>query len=742
MTTVPTPLVLYGHTNPDSTLELRPTSQRAPIPPPSVPGDIWLERLPGHRRLAFVRKAKPHKPPKPRNPLRFGLTALAEALGPTSLSPSSDRIERRIPPCSDPTPTKYVLNPAVLPIPVAQPTGGQTLTLTQNPVFYQGVQNPSPAVVQISPSAVITESGVQPAVLVKHTCISCGNVRSPRYHLRHPLRPGKMPRRSICRKCAEKETSSEDSDSSYDRYRRNNRRLHRYSEETTEDRGSYSHEERSRTNGRYHSPNWHGSRRSWTRSDSTDRTRPFYARNHASRRSWRSPSPERARVVHRVRYVDHEQPSRPRGRSRTSRSRLYSWERFEEAQAYNGTGRDYVSVDERPRRDRAEYDRRYETTMEPEIPIIRRRSNSFLVERGSIDRPEFTDWRPVAYTTHDGNHHITRDGCFGHEPSVRIEETVRPLSRSAGTVTMAQVHYAQPLRSRSVRSVLDIQEPREPRRRSRSVRTIHVAQDSDELSPRSRSVRTIHMAQASDEPRPRSRSVRNICVAHDSDELSPRSRSVRTIYAAPDLDEPRERSRSVRTIHFGPDFDEPRPRSRSVRVLRVSQGDDPRDYVSAPADPERVVLESRSRRPSPIRVRQYTETVETPRRTRRHRALDTSEFHAGESYDADDQDSDEYSRDGEGHAPRTYRTIRTRGVVSHADLENDYHTYPRSPSPGTPHSYVRTRSHSRAHRALHSPSAFRHASRRRATTGQEGARYMNVAEADYIREHRARDEWR
>lgn len=312
--------------------------------------------------------------------------------------------------------------------------------------------------------------------------------------------------------------------------------------------------------------------------------------------------------------------------------------------------------------------------MEPEIPILRRRSNSFLVESESprnIDRPEFTDWRPVAYTSHDGNHHTTRDRYFGREPSVGIEESVRPLSRSARTVTMAHVHYEQPLRSRSVRSVLGIQEPRELRRRSRSirtihvtgdsdearprsrsVRTIHVAQDSDELRPRSRSIRTIHMAQNSDEPRPRSRSVRTIRVAHDSDELSPRSRSVRTIYAAPELDEPRERSRSVRAIHLVPDSDEPRPRSRSVRVLRVSQGDDPRDYVIAPADPERLGLESRSRRPSPIRVRQFTETVEIPRHTRRHRALDTSEFQAGESYDADEQ----------GNSPCSLPTVRSNSL--------------------------------------------------------------------------------
>lgn len=659
---------------PTDSLSPSPPPERAPALSPLAPGDIWLERLPGHRRLAFVRKGKPHKPSKTRNPLRFGLTALAEALGPASLSPSFDRIERRIPACHDPAPTKYVVNPAVLPIPVTQPTRGQTLTHSQQPVFYQGVQNPSPAVVQISPSAVITESGVQPAVLVKHTCISCGNVRSPRYQLRHPLRPGIMPRRSFCRKCAEKETSSEDSDSSMERYLRNNRRLYRHSEETIEDRGSYSHEERSRRNGRYRSPYRHGSRRSWTRSDSTNGTRPIYARTHASRRSWRSPSPERARVVHRVRYFDQEQPSRPRGRSRTSRSRHSSWESSEEAQTYNGSDRDYVITDERPRRDRAEYDRRYETMMEPEIPILRRRSNSFLVESESarnIDRPEFTDWRPVAYTSHDRNHHTARDRYFEREPSVGIEQLVRPLSRSARTVTMAQVHYEQPLRSRSVRSGLGIQEPREPRRRSRSirtihvtgdsdearprsrsVRTIHVAQDSDELRPRSRSIRTIHMAQDSDEPRPHSRSVRTIRVAHDSDELSPRSRSVRTIYAAPESDEPRERSRSVRAIHLVPDSDEPRPRSRSVRVLRVSQGDDPRDYVSAPADPERVVLESRSRRPSPIRVRQFTETVEIPRRTRRHRALDTSEFQAGESYDADEQ----------GNSPCSPPTVRSNSL--------------------------------------------------------------------------------
>lgn len=505
-----------------------------------------------------MRKRKPHKSSP------FGLTTLAEALGSDSRSRSVETIERTFPVCSAPAQTSFILQP------FAQPTGGQT-TFTQQPVTSQGVQVPPPAVVQVAPTGVITDSGPPPAVLVKQTCISCGNVRSPRYQLRHLLKPGEMPRISICRKCSKKETSSEDSDSSYERYRRRkkDRHRHRHSSETTEDGHSKSRQERSRWSGRYHSPRRHGSHRSTTQSDSTDRTRPAFVTSRASRRPRRSSTPERVRIVRRIRYVDPAHQSRSRGPSRTSTSRHSNQaERSEDTHVYHGDHLDDISSeDEIPRKHKAQFDRRYETVMETETPILRRRSNSVLVEQEipiNADRQEFNDGHPVLYTSQDDNRPTTRGRSFEREPSVEVEEVVRPPSRSARVVQLAPELYEQPLRSRTV--VPDFNDPR----------------------PRSRSIRTVHVAQDSDEPRPR--------------------------------------SGLVRTFHVPQDSDESRPRSRSVRVLRVfPERGNPRSFATAGIDPERVVLESRSRRPPPINVHQHAETLVRPRSTSRHRVPETSD---------------------------------------------------------------------------------------------------------------------
>lgn len=49
---------------------------------------------------------------------------------------------------------------------------------------------------------------------LKYKCSVCGRFRSPRYHYRHPIPPGELPRATVCRRCLEEATDSED-DSSY-----------------------------------------------------------------------------------------------------------------------------------------------------------------------------------------------------------------------------------------------------------------------------------------------------------------------------------------------------------------------------------------------------------------------------------------------------------------------------------------------------------------------------------------------
>lgn len=128
-------------------------------------------------------------------------------------------------------------------------------------------------------------------------------------------KPDKMPRISICRKRANKDTSSEDNDSSRDRY---NRRHHRDSTQMRNG-SSNTREERNGRNGRYHPPRQHGSHRSETPSNSRDDRRPTSTRTHTSRRSRRSPSPELVRLVRHI-HLSQAPRSRSRGRSRTPRS--------------------------------------------------------------------------------------------------------------------------------------------------------------------------------------------------------------------------------------------------------------------------------------------------------------------------------------------------------------------------------------------------------------------------------------
>lgn len=47
---------------------------------------------------------------------------------------------------------------------------------------------------------------------LKYKCSICGRFRSPNYHYRHPIPPGELPKPTVCRKCREAATDSEESD--------------------------------------------------------------------------------------------------------------------------------------------------------------------------------------------------------------------------------------------------------------------------------------------------------------------------------------------------------------------------------------------------------------------------------------------------------------------------------------------------------------------------------------------------
>ena len=62
---------------------------------------------------------------------------------------------------------------------------------------------------------------------LKYKCSICGRFRSARYHYKHPIPPGQLPAKTVCRKCQDEATDSEDSSSSSDHRRDIRRRCQR-----------------------------------------------------------------------------------------------------------------------------------------------------------------------------------------------------------------------------------------------------------------------------------------------------------------------------------------------------------------------------------------------------------------------------------------------------------------------------------------------------------------------------------
>jgi hypothetical protein len=141
---------------------------------------------------------------------------------------------------------------------------------TQPPGGFQGPALP-PGARAISPPRFPTQDDL------KYKCAVCGRFRSARYHFRHPLAPGQLPGTTVCRKCRNTATDSEDesleSEISLrsDRYtRRDAPRSHRVETRRARSRGR----SRSRV-------------RSLSRSSSYDHIRPGRSRSVVVRR--RSP---------------------------------------------------------------------------------------------------------------------------------------------------------------------------------------------------------------------------------------------------------------------------------------------------------------------------------------------------------------------------------------------------------------------------------------------------------------------
>lgn len=191
---------------------------------------------------------------------------------------------------------------------------------TQSPGGFQGLALP-PDARAISPPRYPTQDDL------KYKCAICGRFRSTRYHYEHPLAPGQLPGTTICRRCRNTETDSEDeateSDDSHGstrRHRRESRHAHRSSFGRSRSRRSRRRRSPGPTQGRivwtdddeYDDYEPRSRVRTLSRSGSQDGLRRARSRSILRRR--RSPSVEeveyvrqpRTRPTRRIVYVEDD----------------------------------------------------------------------------------------------------------------------------------------------------------------------------------------------------------------------------------------------------------------------------------------------------------------------------------------------------------------------------------------------------------------------------------------------------
>ena len=124
----------------------------------------------------------------------------------------------------------------------AQPTFGPPSTYGPPPMPYLA-QPFQPFIPAPRAQAMLPPRPVEPDDM-KYKCRVCGRFRSARYHHKHPIPPGELPKATVCRRCRHEETDSEESFEStrtvsYGLYRGRSRS--RYSDEAVvcSDEGRY-----------------------------------------------------------------------------------------------------------------------------------------------------------------------------------------------------------------------------------------------------------------------------------------------------------------------------------------------------------------------------------------------------------------------------------------------------------------------------------------------------------------------
>jgi hypothetical protein len=112
------------------------------------------------------------------------------------------------------------VNPHLGPPYSPQPFPGQGLPFPTQP---PGISRPPPLPLG---ARIISPPRLPTADDLKYKCSICGQFRSARYHYKHPIPPGQLPGKTICRKCREEATDSEERTSSESADERKHRRRH------------------------------------------------------------------------------------------------------------------------------------------------------------------------------------------------------------------------------------------------------------------------------------------------------------------------------------------------------------------------------------------------------------------------------------------------------------------------------------------------------------------------------------
>ena len=205
-----------------------------------IPGETYIQRLPGSSRLAFVRKRPVVVDEQP--------------------------IVFEAPECSLSTSTKVYIAKKSSKMPKwRRPFCGSSYE------SYGPLRNVA-FVVKSRSTSPLGASAAPIATVIQQTCSGCGKFRSPKWSASHPLQLGEAPRSNLCRKCAKKSTLSEEQESSYERREKRQRRHHH--RRSTDSLDEFSREElrRLRRNYRSDSVNYmRPSRLAGSRSASADR---------------------------------------------------------------------------------------------------------------------------------------------------------------------------------------------------------------------------------------------------------------------------------------------------------------------------------------------------------------------------------------------------------------------------------------------------------------------------------------